>query len=42
MVRHGGHRWRIEDFGLSAEEVHARPTFRDYCEEFGVDGCTAS
>ena len=39
QVRHGGHRWSLGDFGLSADEVHARPVFREYCEEFGVEGC---
>ena len=39
QVRHGGHRWSLGDFGLSADEVHARPVFREYCGEFGVEGC---
>ena len=40
-VRHGGHKFALGDFGLSAGAMAAEPVFRRYCEEYAIQGCAA-
>ena len=39
QVRHGGHKFTLEDFGLTEQQVLDDPVFKRYCNEYGVEGC---
>merc|ERR1711933_655891 len=36
QVHYGQHSVRLEDFGLTKEDVMASPIFKEYCREFEV------
>ena len=40
QVDHGKHKFELGDFGLSEASVAQRPTFRRYCDEFGLEECS--
>ena len=37
QVRYGGHKPRLEDYGLSDAGVMKDPVFQRYCERYGVE-----